>query len=278
MRSVGGMLRMGFVVLFVFMVGQALVAGTYLFQSKRDLATAVQQNSVASAKLAELATLGQSLRRFEKEYFIYLGDVQKRSGYSKEWQEGFDAITKSLDEIAANRSGIWTAADLAQVEQWRASASAYGQGFDVLRSKVDASLISTTLEANAAIAEAKNKFRVYLKGTSETLDRKTDESQALAAKISSRFDVIMLVGAGLAAAGCVLLMVLAVRVPRSIEVPISALAEAAEAMSKGSLEQPFELKFPVKEFKSLAGHLERMRIAQKGLLESLARRNRTQSA
>lgn len=272
MKSVKGMLRAGFAVLLVFMILQALVTAVYLFQSRRDLATAVQQNTAASTRLAELALQGQALRRFEKEYFIYVGDAQKRGEYAKEWQQSYDGIMKVLNEIGANQASIWSAADLAEAGKWRTSAAAYGEGFDALRKKVDTGEISTTLAANEAIREAKDRFRVYLQGTTETLKRKSGESQQLAAGIAARFDVIVLVSALLFIAGCALLAVLAVRVPRLVEAPIVALAEAAESMSKGSLERPFELKSPVNEFRQLAGHLERMRIAQKGLLESLTRR------
>jgi HAMP domain-containing protein len=278
MKSVKGTLTVGFLVLLGVMIIQAVVAWVYLSQSKRDLATSAQSNSAASTQLAELASLGQALRRFEKEYFIYVGDAQKRDGYSKEWQQGYDKIMKSVDDITTNRARIWTAADIAEAGKWRASALAYGEGFDALRAKVASNEISTTLAANDAIRDAKDKFRVYLQGTADLLKRKNAESQELATSINRQFDIVLFMGALLSAAGCLLLALMAFFVPRSIEAPIQVLADAANSMSSGDLEQPFRLKSSVKEFRALAEHLERMRIAQKGLLESLTRRSRSVKA
>ena len=274
MKSIKSMLNTGFLVLLVFMIVQAVVGGNYLYQSKRDLATAVRHNTAASTILAELASNGQALRRFEKEYFIYIEDTAKRDGYSKEWQETYDRIMKILADISADRTHIWTASDRVELEKWHASATAYGAGFDALRNRVRVNEISTTLSANSAISAAKNAFRVYLSGTTELLQRKSAESQQLAATINERFNLIMVLGAALFIAGCILLAILAVRVPRSIQAPINALAEAAETMSKGNLDRQFKLKSPIREFSALTAHLERMRVAQKGLLESLMRRSK----
>lgn len=278
MKSVKGTLRKGFVVLLGFMLIQAFIASRYLADSKRDIAISVQQNFEASTQLAELATLGETLRRCEKEYFIYLGNVSRREAYSTEWQKTYDQIVKALQGMPASRTAIWTRADLAEVDKWYASAIAYGDGFDAVRKRVETGEIADTQAANGAIREAKDKFRVYLKGTTETLKRKNAESQALAAKINERFDIILLASWSLSGAACLLLILMGVIVPRSIDKPIQTLADAAESMSSGNLERPFRLASSVKEFRALADHLERMRIAQKGLLDSLTRRHRAGQA
>jgi methyl-accepting chemotaxis protein len=232
----------------------------------------VQQNFAASTVLADLAQHGEELRRYEKEYFIFIGDLKRRVDYSKQWQQGYDEIMTTIGGIKSNRASIWNAADQAEAAKWEASVAAYGNGFDSLRKRVAANEISSALEANNAIREAKDKFKIFVSGTNETLKRKNSQSQELAAKINSGFETILLVSALLSATATILLVVLGVVVLRAIEAPIHTLAEVAKSISTGDLEHPFALRSSVKEFRALAEHLERMRIAQKGLLDSLLRR------
>lgn len=272
MSSVRGALTKGFLVLFVLLVIQAAVTWRYLSQSKLDISTSVQQNFAASIVLAELAQHGEALRRYEKEYFIFVGDLKRRADYSKQWDQGYDKIMNTLAEITANRARIWSAEDRAETARWQASVIAYGNGFDALRKKVDVNEITTTSMANQAIREAKDKYKVFISGVNETLKRKNSQSQELATKVNSRFEVILLVSAALSAAACVLLGVMGIVILRKIQAPIHTLAEVAKSISSGDLEQPFTLRSSVKEFRALAEHLERMRVAQKGLLDSLLRR------
>jgi methyl-accepting chemotaxis protein len=158
------------------------------------------------------------------------------------------------------------------VAKWQESAAAYEAGFDALRAKVEVSEITTISEANRAIRAAKDKYKVFVDGANESLKRKNIQSQELAAQVNSRFEIILLVSVLFSAAASILLGVMGVVILRAIEAPIHTLAEVARSISTGDLEQPFALKSSVKEFRALAEHLERMRIAQKGLLDSLLRR------
>jgi methyl-accepting chemotaxis protein len=273
MKTVRGTLRAGFVLLFAVLTAQGIIAWLYLDASKHDVATSVQQNFAASTQLAELAVLGQSLRRYEKEYFIFLNDPKKRDDYASEWAKTYEKIFLGYESIKTNRSGIWTARDRAEVASWYQSVLAYEEGIYAVRRKVELQQITTAQEANHAIREAKDKFRVHLQGTVEMLKRKHAESQELAAKVGSRLDFILLTSALLSLAAVALLVAIAVLVPRSIEAPIDALAEAARSMSNGNFEQPFKLTSRLQEFRMLADHLERMRVVQKSLLNTVTRRN-----
>lgn len=272
MKSIRGILTAGFVLLFAVLAAQVIIAWQYLDASKRDVATS-QHNFAASTQLAELAVLGHALRRQEKEYFMYLDNLKKRDDYARDWQKSFDKIILAIEDIRGNRSGLWTARDADEAAKWEASVRAYEEGFYAVQRKVETQQITGALAANDAIREAKDKFRVHLQGNIDMLKRKNAESQELAAKVHSRFDFVLLTSGLLSATAVLLLLFIAVLVPRAIEGPIGALADTAQSMSNGNLQRPFKLSSALPEFRALADNLERMRIAQKGLFDAVMRRN-----
>jgi methyl-accepting chemotaxis protein len=122
------------------------------------------------------------------------------------------------------------------------------------------------------IAAGKDRLSgVLIKGVSEMSDAKTKATLALPEITKDAFNklwtgimISVIVGLIIAAA-------LAMKLPAAIANPIRSLGEAVDRMSKGDLEQAVNAEGP-KEFSTLTAALERMRVAQRMLLQPMRSR------
>ena len=222
-----------------------------------------------SVLIAALAVEAQKIRRFEKEYCIYVSQADKAQKYQQEWTETFTSIKRQLEGMLLDRSGMWSEQERGDFTQWSAGLLAYEEGFNKLVTHVKSGVIRDTFAANAAIGEAKDKFRILLDGTAKIGAVKLQSAQVAEAKIiaSARFLVFVLVGT--IGGSIIICLFLVIIVPRSITRPITMLSEAATAMSNGDLEQAIPANVGLQDFAGLAETLERMRISLKVMMHRL---------
>ena len=85
----------------------------------------IRTNTQSSAQLTELATLAQQIRRYEKEYFVYVQNEEKRDGYIKEFDGAAARIGKLIDAILANTGGAYSKAEISEINRWRDAHTFY---------------------------------------------------------------------------------------------------------------------------------------------------------
>lgn len=268
-KTIRAKLLSSFVLILLLMSG--LGAAAYHFSQANGTLTeeAINKEFNGSVVIATLAVEAQKIRRYEKEYFIYVGDAQKAKKYQDEWTGTYKTIQSQLGAIIADHAGIWTSTEKAEFRQWEAALVAYGQGFDKVVSDVKSGALPNTLTANAAISDAKDKFRVLLDGTVKVGEQKLRNAKTAASQITEGNRVLVRVLVGAVSGSVLLCLVLAVLVPASITRPIRTLSEAAAAMSMGNLQQAVPSTVGVQDFVGLAETLERMRISLKLMMERI---------
>lgn len=266
-KSIRAKLMFSFTLVFLVSVGLGTVSYYFTQENNRLVEQAVNRDFNGSIQISELAILAQKIRRYEKEYFMYIGNAEKQAKYEREWGETFAKISAKLGAIIADRSGLWRVADRIKFGHWQASLNAYGSGFRNVVEQVNTGELNGTLAANAAVQEAKNKFRTLVNGTIEFANAKYADATAAAEQIhvkSDQLNVILLIALGTAAAVSLLLMI---TMPGSIIKPVKALSLSAATMSQGDLDKPVPTAIGISDFRELAATLERMRISQKTLLQ-----------
>jgi methyl-accepting chemotaxis protein len=97
---------------------------------------------------------------------------------------------------------------------------------------------------------------------------KTKATLALGDSVASSFNRLWSVVGVTVGLGLLLAAFLAWRLPRAVTQPVAALTEAVEKMSKGDLEQSIGVT-QIKEFAGLSTALERMRVAQRTLVQRM---------
>lgn len=286
--SIRKKLIFGFSLLLAFIVLQGAATFYYGARTQTLVDTALGRNFMATMEISELLAMAQRLRREEKDYLIYAGDVEGRNAVLKDWtatQAGLDA---KLHAMSDNLHGIYSSADGAEFQSWKQALDEYRQQFQQITEgfsydvsmiehagdAVDSQSYNKAVRANKEMQAAVERFdRELVDGAAKMAQSRAAESNEANVRIRSNFDVVELANAGFAFAGLVLAGVLLLTVPRSITRPLESLVESADKMSLGDLGKKFEAG-GVHEFEALAASLERMRVTMEAMIVRLKARSR----
>jgi hypothetical protein len=149
MKSIRSRLIAGLVLIIVFFLVQAALVYNGLRTARQDVVDQTQKNTQAAAQLSDLAVLAQQVRRYEKEYFVYVSNPERRANYVKEWTGTSDKITKQLQTIRSNANSAFNSDDISKVNNWVGAAEFYGSEMNKIFALVDQRQIQIT-EAQAA--------------------------------------------------------------------------------------------------------------------------------
>ena len=90
MSSIKSRVILGLSLIVVFFMVQAALVWSTRDRLRDDVVDVTRRNTLATVALSELAVLAQQVRRYEKEYFVYVGNETRRNGYIKEWTQTHD--------------------------------------------------------------------------------------------------------------------------------------------------------------------------------------------
>ena len=294
MSSIKSRVIVGLSLIILFFVAQAALVWSTKDQLNRDVVEVTRRNTTAAATLSDLAVLAQQIRRYEKEYFVYVGNPARRNDYAKEWTQTHEKIAATIANIRGNKAGTFSSADTTKASEWLAASDFYGQQMKGIFAGVEArgSLLAaptpvvavaatptvaatgqpgmfSPAEVNDMIKDGKDRFAAGLiKGVAQMAGEKSREmlalgdiaDQGLARLING---VLITVGVGVVVA-----MALIFILPAAVTSPVAALSSAVDAMSRGQLDTPIS-GGKVREFKLLEQSLERMRLAQQAMVARL---------
>ncbi|TAG06145.1 MAG: HAMP domain-containing protein [Betaproteobacteria bacterium] len=300
MKSLRSSLYIGLALMGLLFIAQAFVMywGQRTIQS--DVVAVADRNTIASSSLSELAVLSQQVRRYEKEYFVYVGNVERREAYIKEWTNTSNKMAALLASMRKNSDNAFTAEDQGKIGNWASAAEFYdsemkriffavndrqartsaaeatpppaAKGASVAVASGAAAAVPTpaamfsSVEVNGMIGPGKDRLSsVLIKGVAEMYATKTKATLDLGDTVSASFNRVWLVVGVTVALGLLLAAYLAWLLPRSVAKPVADLTAAVDKLSKGDLEQSVGTA-EVKEFVGLSAALERMRIAQRTLV------------
>lgn len=253
----------------LFMVAQAVLGYAYLGKNQALVTSVVDKDFASSVDIGALAIEGQKLRRFEKEFFIYADDPEKRGKYVKEWTESFNTLIAQLAQLQSNPNYFAAPRERAVLAAWTQAAKAYGEGFKSIVQQVDEGTLAGTRAANSAIGPYKDMFRVLLDGAGSEQANRISRSKQDIQDIKGQFGIVMVAFAALTLAGVILTIAIVLIIPGMISRPIEALTLSAQSMSRGNLMQPVVVQGDAVEFKDLASTLERMRVSQREMLKRI---------
>jgi methyl-accepting chemotaxis protein len=305
MTSIQKKLAFGLVPLILFFLLQALAVWFFGSRTTNAVGDTVRQNTVASSKLSEVAVLAQQVRRYEKEYFVYVSNPERRAGYVKEWTGTAEKIDKALFSMLANSEKALSSEDLVEVSKWKEAADFYSSEMKKVFANVDSRAQEVTriaaaaaaapvpsaakaaataasepapvvmyspIEVNGMIGPGKDRLSgVLIAGVAKLAKVKTEQTLALPQIARQGFNQLLIGAVVLALLGAVIAIVVLLTLPKSIQTPILALSKAVDGISKGQVAAPFSTT-NVAEFSVLEQGLERLRQSQKIMLERMGRR------
>ncbi len=154
MKSIKNRLNISMGVLIVFFLAQAGAVTWFVSEQREQVSEKVDQNTLASSELAELSTLAQQVRRYEKEYFVYVGNEERRNGYIKEFTDTSGRITKLIDVMAANKNGAFSKPEVQEINRWRDANAFYTSEMNRIFESVKKTQIDVAAQTQAAAAAA----------------------------------------------------------------------------------------------------------------------------
>jgi methyl-accepting chemotaxis protein len=188
------------------------------------------------ASQAEINTL--SLRRFEKDVFLNIGDAQKTADYIAKWNSEHQQLTKNLETL---EHMVTQPEDKDAVRSMTADLAIYTNGFTPIAAAVANGKVRSAKDANAAITPVKDEIR-RLESVSEAFSAKNidqmNAKEKVVADVESRTRATMWV---IFIAGIVIVLFMTIAVTRSITRPILAVVDIAEKLADGESDLQIEV-------------------------------------
>ena len=237
--SIGKRLFASFAIVLLFVI---IVAGAGQWALTTSVDAAVQVLTVdfgvnAASNDAHIATL--DLRRFEKDFFINIGDKEKEAEYLGKWNDSRQKLEDELAQI--EKLGVDDESRDA-IRLVRSDLAAYATAFQTIGGRVKAGELKTAAYANNEITPVKDQIR-RVEATVQKLDDKSAERMvAQKASIegveqSERFVTVII-----AALALLVVFLLSVSVTRSITRPIATVVDIAEKLAGGDSDQRVEVR------------------------------------
>ena len=219
-----------------------VVAGAGQWALTTSVDTAVQVLTVdfavnSAANDAHIAAL--DLRRFEKDYFINIGDKEKETEYLAKWNDARQHLEEHL--AAIEKLGVDDKSRDA-IRQIRTDVSEYTTQFQSIARRIDAGQIRSAADANKELVPFKDHIH-RIETSVDTLDEESTKrmeekkKQITQVEQSARFTTIVIAGLAL-----FVVMLLSVAVTRSITRPIATVVDIAEKLAEGDSDQRVEVK------------------------------------
>lgn len=288
--SIRSRLVKGLMLVVLFFLVQAGLVWYAVDSARSTVVESTRKNTVATSELNALALHAQQIRRYEKEYFVYVADKEKRASYEREWRQALGEIEAMLAKMKNGSDGAFSEADIEKVALWTAASAFYAQEMEKIFSAVAARSASapanlethaaavqgvyayTPVEVNGMIKAGKERFSTDLiKGVAAMSKVKTADTLDLAKIANNTFSNLMTGVMVTVSIGVFVALMLSFNLPRMVTNSINGLSVAAEEMSMGNLNREYDAG-GVAEFKKLAEALNRMRLGQLALVERLKAR------
>ena len=231
-----------------------------------DLVKEIVLDHEISAQLSGLSSAAQKIRRYEKEYFIYVQTPKKRNKYAGEFADASSEISQYISRLKSIYSQTGKRNALAKLLEWERATNFYTTGFSKLNRQVQDGKIKGVIEANQAIQEYKNAFRVVLSGTAAEIKNQYQLATLKAQRIQQYQDTSSLVFIVIGILSLAVALIMSYQVPAGIVKPLKRLTDIANGISKGKVNESVDVRGSI-EIEDLAKSINRLQAATVGLLK-----------
>ncbi len=259
---------LAFLLMAAFLLIQTLVNSYGHNRLSRLADLTIEKNYPTIQALNGLIYDMQKLRRYEKEYFIYLADEDKKNHYAQKWQFTLNEVLEHIESLRSNPNVVLKSGDIERLDAWKTAVGFYGEEFQkVIATFQDAPAPSQTessdagsisIQANALIQDGKNRHGDALQDMVWMIKSKNKDARNIVDALDQGFKNMELTAMSLTGAAIVLALILIFVIPGGINHTLKRLLDDAERISKDDLSRQVE-RSPVPEFDSLATALEKIR-------------------
>jgi methyl-accepting chemotaxis protein len=192
---------------------------------------------VAQSQQARSSTL--SLRRFEKDSFLNIGNAEKEAEYLDKWTEQKQVLDESLTALDKL---VQSDGDRDIVRSMRADSTTYEEGFHKVLAAIREGKVKTPQEANAAITDVKDEIRRLESTASDFAMKHSNAMQTLDTVVALGVKRTLAIMFAVMVAALVLTAVAGIVITRSITAPLAAAVKVAEQVAEGDLEAQIDAR------------------------------------
>jgi len=236
--TIGKRLFAGFGILLAFV---AIVAftGQWGLGTSVDAAMRAMNVDVAISAFANdvnISTL--DMRRYEKDYFLNIGNHEKETEYLGKWEK---ARRSNEDNLSGLERLITDPKQEDLIRATRADVGVYVNGFQAVVKRIGTGEIKTPADANKEMVPVKEEIH-RVEDSVQSLDdvagQNVQEKKKVIVATGANARLIMLIVTSLA---LLVAIIIATAITRSITAPIAAVVTIAEKLADGDSEQRIEV-------------------------------------
>jgi methyl-accepting chemotaxis protein len=237
--TIGKRLFAAFTIALGFVIVVA-ATGQWGLKTSADTAARVLDVDFAinsDANDAHIATL--DLRRFEKDFFINIGDKAKEADYLAKWTTAHQTFE---DKLAGIERQPITPEMHESIRAMRTDANEYVNAFQAISRRIETGEIKTAADANREITAVKDQIhRVETLALSvdEETTKTMQEKKKVIATVEENSRTLML---AVTVLSLIVVFLMSVAVTRSIVGPITIAVTAAEKLAVGDSDQRLEIR------------------------------------
>lgn len=230
--TIRGLLAIIFSIQVLLLVGVAASGHRGLATVEATVDDMLDRQVASALEASDVRAVNQSLRRFEKDYYLNIADAEKRDGYLDKWR----AAVGDLSDLLTSLEGVLTTeVQQRRVQKMRAQLESYRDGFLSTVAQANAGTITTPAEGNVAIGRYKNAVR-DMEELAESLRTVSLEGSASArVEMAQSADNTLLNMWLAAAAGVAFSIFLSLYGAQRISRPLLDLTDVARELAEGNL-------------------------------------------
>ncbi|WP_158604679.1 methyl-accepting chemotaxis protein [Aquitalea palustris] len=233
--SIAARITMGFSLLLVALaiIGSITMQGLGRIDQRVDDVSS--HELVFFRDVSQLRVHMGNLRRFEKDYFLNVASVEKRSEYLGKWKETYgkaqDTVKVLLQELNAGNNSL-SASLTGPVTRQGELLQAYADGFTAVSTQVEAGSIATPADGNAAIGKYKENVH-QMEDMLQTISKSAVEAvDALGSQINTTSSSVRTAVLALLAIALLLGLALSWLIIRSIRHPLNSMRDSSQHLAQ----------------------------------------------
>jgi methyl-accepting chemotaxis protein len=231
---IGPRLTAGFAMMMTLVLAVALTSHFGLNQVEALARRLVSEDGRMAEQSAQARALSLHLRRYEKDYFLNVGDAARQRDYLDQWKQTQGELTKVLADMREHGASEADRKDGASMAE---ALEAYEAGFRTVVAGLEAGTLRTPQEANAALKQYKDPIHALEEIAATQNERHEAAMQARMADVLASIGSMRTWVLGFLLFALVLAALAAWRLTRSLTGPLQRAVGVAERLSQGDLRE-----------------------------------------
>lgn len=227
--SIAARISFGFALLVLALIASTVMSLVGFSSIERTVNELTDHDLAFFNRMVDARYHAGNLRRYEKDYFINLGNASERKEYKQKWDTSLAETRKSLEAAAVNPLDAEAGSTLNTL---KTQLGTYEQGFNTVTQQVEGGQVTDTAAANAAFTPYKDNIRSLETSLRGLTDRAQEAANQVDDQIGAAADRSRTLLITLGATMLVVAVLLSLAIIRSIRSPLGTLTATSNRLAE----------------------------------------------